>query len=294
MKCPKCHTENPGSASVCRSCGSPLSDAVYTPLTPDSTAKPRRKKWPLVLILLVLLLAGGGFLGYQYYIHRVEKECLTFTKEFFSGLKALDLTNIEEKYQVKDMPIDPDLKGVIEEKIREVLIESPLSSVVDIDKLDIDYDILFDELTADANYEIVGTETRWNRCTVRVTTSNADFSKLPQRILDKARKDVSDLADPENVTSILSDLLQDYISPSEEDDSSRSGDDAAETFTPSKVVSNFTELLQKWYRDVKNDAPKKTTTADIEFVFKDGKWTIGSFDRELIYSFYGVPSDIME
>ena len=100
MKCPKCNTDNPPSAAVCSSCGSPLSDAPYTTIDNGTDGKARRKKWPLILILVLLLLTCGGFLGYNYYINRVEKECITFTNELFRGLKELDLSNIEEKYSI--------------------------------------------------------------------------------------------------------------------------------------------------------------------------------------------------
>ena len=300
MKCPKCNTDNPPSAAVCSSCGSPLSDAPYTPIGSDTEGKPRRKKWPLILILVLLLLVCGGYLGYSYYINRVEKECVTFTNELFQGLKELDLSNIEEKYHPKEMPVDPDLKGVIENRIKEVLKNSALGSVVDIDSLDINYDLIFDELTKDAKYKIVSTETKWNECTVRVTTSNADFEKLPKMLLEKAKEEVNNLSQPENIAGILSQLISDHLPGQNSEDDTQAGedDDKEEKNNSggviSDVISNFTDLFLDWFREVKDDAPKKTATADIVFKFKDRKWTIDSFDKELIYSFYGVPSDILE
>ena len=300
MKCPKCNSENPSGAAVCSSCGSPLSDAIYTPLDNDAKGKPRRKKWPLVLIIVLLLLACGGFLGYRYYIYRIEKECVTFTNELFTGLKKMDLSNIEEKYHPEEMPVDPDLRGVIEDRIKEVLKSSPLSSVVDIDSLDIDYDLIFDELTEDARYKIESSETKWNECTIRVTTSNTDFEKLPKLLLEKAREDVDYLSKPETIAGILSQLISDHLPGQDSEDSSqdentdRNTEDGSSGNTVSNAISNFTQLFMDWYREVKDDAPKKTKTADIVFKFKDGKWTIDSLDKELIYSFYGVPSDILQ
>ena len=300
MKCPKCNTENPSGAAVCSFCGSPLSDAVYTPVDNGAKGKTRRKKWPLVLILILLLLTCGGFLGYRYYINRVESECITFTNELFKGLKKLHLSNIEEKYQPEEMPVDADLKGVIEDRIKEVLKSSPLSSVVDIDSLDIDYDLIFDELTEDARYKIASSETKWNECTIRVTTSNTDFEKLPKLLLEKAREDVDYLSKPETIAGILSQLISDHLpgqnseDPSQEDNTGRNTEDDNSSNKVPNVISNFTQLFMEWYKEVKDEAPKKTKTADIVFKFKDGKWTIDSLDKELIYSFYGVPSDILQ
>jgi len=300
MKCPKCNTDNPPSAAVCSSCGSPLSDAPYTTIDNGTDGKARRKKWPLILILVLLLLTCGGFLGYNYYINRVEKECITFTNELFRGLKELDLSNIEEKYHPKEMPVDPDLKGVIENRIKEVLKNSALASVVDIDSLDINYDLIFDELTEDARYKIVSTDTKWNECTVRVTTSNADFEKLPKMLLEKAKEEVDNLSKPDTIAGILSNLISEHLPGQNNEDNSQSEDDDENTEDRSSgnivtdAVSNFTQLFLEWFREVKDEAPKKTATADIVFKFKDGKWTIDSFDKELIYSFYGVPSDILE
>ncbi len=320
MKCPKCHTENPDQASVCKNCGSPLTDAAYKPLDSGSAGKPRKKRWPLVIMILLILLACGSLLGYRYYIDRVEKECLTFTRELFKGLKAMDLSNIEEKYHPEQMPVDPDLKKVIRDKIKEVFENSAFSSLVDFDSLDIDYDPLFDELVSDASYEIISSETKWNQCTVRVTSSNADFSKLPQLIVDQAKKDIADLYDPDNLAGILSGLFNKYLGSGDQSDGanqdnssqdsgskssdsqdkgsqdsgSKSSDSQDGSQSSSNLVSDFTKMLIDWYRQVKDDAPRKTTTADIVFKFKDGKWTIDSFDQELIYSFYGVPSDILQ
>ncbi len=299
MKCPKCNTDNPSGATVCSFCGSPLCDAFYTPVDNGAEGKSGRKKWPLILILVLLLLTCGGFLGYRYYINRVEKECITFTNELFKGLKKLDLSNIEEKYHPEKMPVDPDLKGLMENRIKEVLKSSPLSSVVDIDSLDIDYDLIFDELTKDARYEIVSSETKWNECTVRVTTSNTDFEALPKLLLEKAREEIDQLSKPENIAGILSQLISGHLpgqdsEGSSQDENDRNTEDGSSGNTVSNTISNFTRLFVDWFREVKADAPKKTKTSDIVFKIKDGKWTIDSLDKELIYSFYGVPSDILE
>ncbi|MCI6858129.1 MAG: hypothetical protein MR867_02385, partial [Eubacterium sp.] len=226
-----------------------------------------KRRWPMItaILLACLLLAGVG--GYRFYLYEVKKQCQKITEEVFTCAKELDFSGLPSSSLPEPLKSEPDVRKLIQKEFRSYMEESGLSSFVDSDQLDTD--ALCDEITSRASYQITDVTATYHSCTVSVTTQNFDFSSLPEILYDKASGTLSDTGS--SFWDDLKDALSYFLGTNTEDDS--------------KDLSSY---FKEWYEEALRDGPQKKTDGKIVFGIRDGKWTLISFDKDLIYSFYGL------
>ncbi len=75
IKCPGCGAENKIGVKFCKECGTNMTEPVTTvqefktvAITPEQEVKPKKKKWliPVVAVVILALLAVGGYFGVRY------------------------------------------------------------------------------------------------------------------------------------------------------------------------------------------------------------------------------------
>ena len=69
MFCPNCGKSLPDGAKFCSGCGTRL-DSFYTDTaqTPAPKRAKKRRVWPIILAVVLLAAAVGGFLAYRHYV----------------------------------------------------------------------------------------------------------------------------------------------------------------------------------------------------------------------------------
>ncbi len=274
MKCPNCGTHYTANEILCPKCHTPLSNAEYNPVTSDKPKKRRRKKLlPIILILLVILIAGS-LAGYQFYLSQVRKKCREATDQIFTCAKNMDFSSFSSSDLPEPLQSQPDVRKLVKEQLSSYLESSNLSSIIDVES--IDTDALCDELTAEASYQITGVSADYHSCTVEVETENIDFTKLPESLYQQLESDLS------NQDSSLWSSLKHAIS-------SLFGTGQEQTQeTDLTEQMDLSSYILEWYDNAKQSGSKQKTSGKIVYGIQDGKWTLLSFDQDLIYGFYGL------
>jgi len=94
MKCQNCKEENIDSAKFCKSCGSSMGVAQFTHPTPMKRNSVFKKNKKVVALVLVLIIAGASWFGYDYYKKKKNLAQLEASKEE-EKKKNLDLNYLE-------------------------------------------------------------------------------------------------------------------------------------------------------------------------------------------------------
>lgn len=267
MNCPNCGKPYSEEELYCPNCNAPLGNAIYSPV-------PRRRKKTgirpslIIIPLLFLILAAGGYTAYRYYLHTVERKCVQAVNSAFEQAKAMDFSEMDPEYRPPALQENPNVRAVIRQAISEKLSEAGLDQYIDPDSLDLDP--LIDEIVADASYKVTGSQVSWNRCTVSVHVENTDFSTLPSAVMAELKEQITD------TDSSLWDRFKKYITGLFDKDADK---------------GELSEIILDLYRDAKEKAPKKSMDGEIVFGIQDRKWTVLSYDENLFYNFYGFDKD---
>lgn len=269
MNCPNCGKPYSGEELYCPNCNAPLGNAIYSPV-PKRRKKTGIRPIMIIIPLLILILAAGGFAAYRYYLYRIDRECTRAVSKAFDSAKAMDFSDMDPEHLPRILQDNPDVRAMIRQAISDKFSEAGLDRYIDPDSLDLDP--LIDEIVKDASYEITGSDVRWNRCTVSVHVENTDFSALPSAVMSELKEQVTDS------DSTLWDRFKKYISG---------------LFDSEDNGAELSEIILDLYRDAKEKAPKKKLDGDIVFGIQDGKWTILSYDENLFYNFYGFDKEAL-
>ena len=274
MNCPNCGTYYTENEKICKKCHTPLSNAVYNPVSSsdnDMKIQNTKKKrfMPIIAVLLICCIIAGGIGGYFYYISRIKQGCRDATKQIFTYAKNMDFSDVDPSDLPEPLKSEPNVRELVKKQLKTYIGDSELGSFVDINSIDVN--TLCNEMVEQASYKITDVSATYNSCTVTVTTKNIDFYSLPGTIYDEIKSQITD-ADSSLWTSIKNSI------------SSLLG--GSNQTTIEKI--DISENLKNWYKETKKNGPTRKTTGKIVFGIKDGKWTLISFDERLIYGYYGL------
>ena len=274
MNCPNCGTYYTENEKICKKCHTPLSNAVYNPVSSSDndikTQTTKKKRFmPIIAVLLICCIIAGGIGGYFYYISRIKQGCRDATKQIFTYAKNMDFSDVDPSDLPEPLKSEPNVRELVKKQLKTYIGDSELGSFVDINSIDVN--TLCNEMVEQASYKITDVSATYNSCTVMVTTKNIDFYRLPGYIYDEIKSQITD-ADSSLWTSIKNSI------------SSLLG--GSNQTTIEKI--DISENLKNWYKETKKNGPTRKTTGKIVFGIKDGKWTLISFDERLIYGYYGL------
>lgn len=274
MNCPNCGTYYTENEKICKKCHTPLSNAVYNPVSSSDndmkTQNTKKKRFmPIIAVLLICCIIAGGIGGYFYYISRIKQGCRDATKQIFTYAKNMDFSDVDPSDLPEPLKSEPNVRELVKKQLKTYIGDSELGSFVDINSIDVN--TLCNEMVEQASYKITDVSATSNSCTVTVTTKNIDFYSLPGTIYDEIKSQITD-ADSSLWTSIKNSI------------SSLLG--GSNQTTIEKI--DISENLKNWYKETKKNGPTRKTTGKIVFGIKDGKWTLISFDERLIYGYYGL------
>lgn len=274
MNCPNCGTYYTENEKICKKCHTPLSNAVYNPVSSSDndmkTQNTKKKRvMPIIAVLLICCIIAGGIGGYFYYISRIKQGCRDATKQIFTYAKNMDFSDVDPSDLPEPLKSEPNVRELVKKQLKTYIGDSELGSFVDINSIDVN--TLCNEMVEQASYKITDVSATYNSCTVTVTTKNIDFYSLPGTIYDEIKSQITD-ADSSLWTSIKNSI------------SSLLG--GSNQTTIEKI--DISENLKNWYKETKKNGPTRKTTGKIVFGIKDGKWTLISFDERLIYGYYGL------
>lgn len=274
MNCPNCGTYYTENEKICKKCHTPLSNAVYNPVSSSDndikTQTTKKKRFmPIIAVLLICCIIAGGIGGYFYYISRIKQGCRDATKQIFTYAKNMDFSDVDPSDLPEPLKSEPNVRELVKKQLKTYIGDSELGSFVDINSIDVN--TLCNEMVEQASYKITDVSATSNSCTVTVTTKNIDFYSLPGTIYDEIKSQITD-ADSSLWTSIKNSI------------SSLLG--GSNQTTIEKI--DISENLKNWYKETKKNGPTRKTTGKIVFGIKDGKWTLISFDERLIYGYYGL------
>lgn len=274
MNCPNCGTYYTENEKICKKCHTPLSNAVYNPVSSSDndikTQTTKKKRFmPIIAVLLICCIIAGGIGGYFYYISRIKQGCRDATKQIFTYAKNMDFSDVDPSDLPEPLKSEPNVRELVKKQLKTYIGDSELGSFVDINSIDVN--TLCNEMVEQASYKITDVSATYNSCTVMVTTKNIDFYSLPGTIYDEIKSQITD-ADSSLWTSIKNSI------------SSLLG--GSNQTTIEKI--DISENLKNWYKETKKNGPTRKTTGKIVFGIKDGKWTLISFDERLIYGYYGL------
>ena len=265
MRCPKCGRMNDDTEMYCISCAAPLGNTSFRPI---SRKKSGRKIALIVIPLILIVLLASGIFAYLYL---VKKGCLEVTDLIFEHARTLDFSDIDEKRLPDALKKNPNIRNLVEEELRERIKSTPIGKVIPVDNLDLDP--IIDEIVKDGSYEIVETQVSWNRCNVRIRTSNTDFSKILGTLTSVIKEDAID-----SDSDLRQALIQQFkdLNPFNKDD---------------VEDVDWGALLLSYYQEAKDETPRYEKEGVITYGFNGmniTKWTIIYYDRDLIRGFYGV------
>ena len=274
MNCPNCGTYYTENEKICKKCHTPLSNAVYNPVSSSDndikTQTTKKKRFmPIIAVLLICCIIAGEIGGYFYYISRIKQGCRDATKQIFTYAKNMDFSDVDPSDLPEPLKSEPNVRELVKKQLKTYIGDSELGSFVDINSIDVN--TLCNEMVEQASYKITDVSATYNSCTVTVTTKNIDFYSLPGTIYDEIKSQITD-ADSSLWTSIKNSI------------SSLLG--GSNQTTIEKI--DISENLKNWYKETKKNGPTRKTTGKIVFGIKDGKWTLISFDERLIYGYYGL------
>lgn len=271
MICPNCNTSYNGDETICKTCGMPLGNADYSPVSSNHRhQEKRRRKWPFVLLILLTILIVGGIIGYNYYISLVKKNCEQATHEIFSMAHEMDFSSVDPSYLPDELKENPDISSFIQNQLDEVLDEQIWDEILEAGDIEINSDIICDEIIRSANYEITDITADYHSCTVTVHTENIDFTQLPATLEKRFFETYSESS---SFWDSLKKIFSSMFSDAEEEE------------------EDLSDLLYKWYQEARETTPKTETTGTIVYGIADGHWTLLSFDEDLIYSYYGMAKE---
>lgn len=272
MKCPNCGQTYDEHDTICSSCGQPLSNAHYTPVTSHSSRphkKKKRKKYPWIIALILLLLAGC-IGGYFFYISQIKSRCEDAVHKIFSMANRMDFSSVDSSYLPPALQENPDLKKYVEDYVNQTLEEYQIDGLLEDAGMEIDIDRLCDELLQSATYTITGSKASYNRCEVYVHTENTDFSTFPSALAEEIQNSLSGSSFWDSLKDIFSSIFSGHRHDEEDNEESD------------------TALLDSLYDDFRASAPSTKADGVITFGIADGQWTLLSVDEELFYSYYGL------
>lgn len=272
MKCPNCGQTYNEHDTICSSCGQPLSNAHYTPVTSHSSRphrKKKRKKYPWIIALILLLLAGC-IGGYFFYISQIKSRCEDAVHEIFSMANRMDFSSVDSSYLPPALQENPDLKKYVEDYVNQTLEEYQIDGLLEDAGIEIDIDRLCEELLQSATYTITGSKASYNRCEVFVHTENTDFSTFPSALAEEIQNSLSGSSFWDSLKDIFSSIFSGHRHDEEDNEESD------------------TALLDSLYDDFRASAPSTEADGVITFGISDGQWTLLSVDEEIFYSYYGL------
>lgn len=270
MICPNCGSHYTEEEKICKKCHTPLGNAVYTPVDHTILKKRRRKHALIITALVLVFLIIGGVIGYQVYLSVVKKKCTEVTDQIFSCANDMDFSEFSSYGLPEPLKSEPNVKNLVKKELNIYIEESGLSSLISTDQIDMD--TLCSEITKRASYEITDVTADYHSCTVTVSTSNLDFASLPETIYEKAASEITN-TDSSLWTSIKNSIAS--LFGSEDTTEETSGED-------------FSSKIQTWLDEALDEGTRTQTTGKIVYGIKNGKWTLISFDKNLIYSYYGI------
>lgn len=272
MECPNCGQTYNEHDTICSSCGQPLSNAHYTPVTSHSSRphrKKKRKKYPWIIALILLLLAGC-IGGYFFYISQIKSRCEDAVHEIFSMANRMDFSSVDSSYLPPALQENPDLKEYVEDYVNQALEEYQIDGLLEDAGIEIDIDRLCEELLQSATYTITGSKASYNRCEVYVHTENTDFSTFPSALAEEIQNSLSGSSFWDSLKDIFSSIFSGHRHDEEDNEESD------------------TALLDSLYDDFRASAPSTEADGVITFGISDGQWTLLSVDEEIFYSYYGL------
>lgn len=273
MKCPNCGQTYGEHDTICSSCGQPLSNAHYTPVTSHSIRQHRKKKhkkFPLIFAA-ILLLIGGCVGGYFFYINQIRIHCEDAVRQIFSMAENMDFSSVDSSYLPPKLRDNPNIKEYIQEYVDQTLEEYEIDGLLEDIGMEIDVDRLCEELLQSASYTITGSKTSYNRCEIYVHTENTDFSTFPSALAAEIENSVSGSSFWDSLKDIFSSIFSGHSHDRETD-----REESQEA------------LFDSLYDDFRASAPVTEADGVITFGVSDGHWTLLSADEELFYSYYGL------
>lgn len=279
MKCPNCGQTYEEHDTICSSCGQPLSNAHYTPVTSHSARqhkKKKHKKYPWI-ITVTLLLVIGCIGGYFFYISQVRIRCEDAVHTIFSMAKTMDFSSVDSSYLPPALQENPNLKEYVKEYVDQTLEEYQIDGLLEDVGMEIDIDRFCEELMQSASYEITGSKASYHRCEIYVHTENTDFSTFPSALAEEIQNSFSGDSFWDSLKDIFSFFFSGHNHKNETDD-----------------AESQEALLDSLYDDFRATAPSTEADGVITFGISGGKWTLLSVDEELFYSYYGLSAFMPE
>lgn len=282
MKCPRCGMSNDDRVMYCQNCHAPLGNTDYRPLPP--------KKRGLTVFLiafpifLILLLVGGIF-GYFFV---VRTACTRATVMIFDHARSLDFSDIDQNKLPDLLKDQPNLRILMEEELKKQLKTTPLDKLVSVD--DLDLDPVIDAITESGSYEITDTRLEWNRCVMKIKTSNKDFSKLPETLVSLLQRDLNDTNS--ELWQTIGQQIGNIFDFKDLFGQDKGEDNPSDQENPDADQSvDWGKFLLSYLDTAKESLPEIEKEGRITYGF-DGMditgWTIKDYDRDLIRGFYGL------
>ena len=94
MFCPNCGKSLPDGAKFCSGCGTRL-DSLYAEPAPAPKRAKKRRVWPIILAVVLLAAAVGGFLAYRHYVVKPREA----TDDLIRCLKKSDAYESAEDFR---------------------------------------------------------------------------------------------------------------------------------------------------------------------------------------------------
>jgi rRNA maturation endonuclease Nob1 len=273
MNCPNCKTPYEGDLKFCPTCGHPLGNADYTPLS-DKIEKKRQRKiaLPLIILIICIILAGSAGIAYYVYINTVKTRCQEAVHQIFKMAHDMDFSSVPPEDLPDELKENPNIRSLIKEYISGALEKDYGSQLSQYITEVVDIDTICDDIVSNADYEILSTEADYHSCRITVKTSNTDYSKLIDALKKETGDRISDTDSSfwDHITSFFNSIISGEKSPEAEPD--------------------LKDEIQDIYETAKAETDKVTETGVIEFGIKDGSWTLTNIDTDLFYAYYGIVS----
>lgn len=272
MICPNCGETFEHDVHVCPVCDTPLSNAIYTPVS-----TPQKGKGKLILFLLVLILAAmgaGGYYYFQTFTSQIKADCKKQTEELFEAMRSTDFSEIDPAFLPKYFKQDSTVKEMIKESVQNKLMESSISAYLTQEDSPIDMDRLINDITGSASYKITHVAVTPDACTVTVNTSNIDYDSFMASLADKVSEN---LETDQSLWDSFKEKVKGFFFGSD--------DESADI---SEAIRN---IIEDTYADCLDTAPRKECTSTVRYsvsLKKPTKKELTFFDPELINTFYGM------
>lgn len=269
MTCPNCGRSIEGDLTYCPVCLNPLSNAHYT-LAPS---KPKKKGKVLMIVLFLFVFFGiAATGGYYYYLETIKTQCSDVTRQLMDCAKSMDFSRFPEENLPEGITREADLRQTISDRFDQSIDTLGLSYYIYLLGIEMDDSTIFSNILKDADYQIDSVEADYKTCTVNLSTSNYNYPA----IMENMQKELSDIAEEANKKENWWMSLKDWISS---------------ILTDSQKEDALPETFSAWLTRMREDQTKHTVSGKITFGLKDRHWILQSIDDDLLYNYYGFPSD---